>query len=70
MSKHALERTIRRELEALNMKIDLKIIKGVSYKQEARRHKFLLAQMQHLSKVSNQSGWFGKLASTVSMAMF
>ncbi|MEK7463883.1 MAG: hypothetical protein AAB610_02040 [Patescibacteria group bacterium] len=36
--------TIRKEIKKLNEVIDLKIIKGLPYKAEARRHKFLASQ--------------------------
>lgn len=48
MSKTTLLQKIQAELERLNDRIDLKIIKGVSYEKEARRHRELLATLQHL----------------------
>lgn len=44
MSKIKLAGTIRKEIKKLNRDIDLKIIKGLPYKAEARRHKFLVSQ--------------------------
>ena len=41
MSKHQAIRIIRSEIDRLNAEIDLKIIRGMSYTREARRHKFL-----------------------------
>lgn len=35
---------IKKNIEKLNKEIDLKIIKGLPYKAEARRHKFLVSQ--------------------------
>jgi hypothetical protein len=49
MSKHQAIRTIRMEIHRLNQEIDLRIIKGVSYRREALRHKFLMAQLARLS---------------------
>ena len=49
MSKHQALRTIRAEIEKLNQDIDLKIIKGVSYRRESLRHKFLTAQLARIS---------------------
>lgn len=49
MSKHQAIRTIRMEIDKLNQEIDLRIIKGVSYRREALRHKFLMAQLARLS---------------------
>ena len=62
MSKHQAIRTIRAEIDRLNQEIDLRIIRGVSYRREALRHKFLMAQLARLApRVSN---WFGSLVST------
>ena len=44
MSKIKLVHNLRREIKKLNSEIDLKIIKGLPYKAEARRHKFLVSQ--------------------------
>jgi hypothetical protein len=48
MSKHQIVRELRREISKLNRIIDLAIIRGVSYRDEARRHKFLTAQLARL----------------------
>lgn len=56
MSKYNLERALIRELEALNDIIDSKIIKGLSYAREARRHKFLQSSLYRLRQ-SDRSGW-------------
>ncbi|MDD5165409.1 MAG: hypothetical protein PHG25_02630 [Candidatus Pacebacteria bacterium] len=48
MSKHQIVRELRREIVKLNRIIDLAIIRGVSYREEARRHKFLVAQLNRL----------------------
>ena len=48
MSKHQIARELRREISKLNRIIDLAIIRGVSYRDEARRHKFLVAQLARL----------------------
>lgn len=68
MSKHQAIRTIRVEIERLNREIDLRIIKGLSYRREALRHKFLMAQLARLSRA--QSSWFGKSLRFVSTFMF
>lgn len=44
MSEYILAKTIKREIKRLNKDIDLKIIKGLPYKAEARRHRFLTSQ--------------------------
>ncbi len=67
MSKQNLEKTLRRELEALNDIIDRKIIKGLSYAHEARRHKFLRSSIANLKRSTRlQSGWFARSFSSVS----
>ncbi|OHA16567.1 MAG: hypothetical protein A3C79_01385 [Candidatus Taylorbacteria bacterium RIFCSPHIGHO2_02_FULL_45_28] len=48
MSKHQAIKTIRMEIDRINQEIDLRIIKGVSYRREALRHKFLMAQLDRL----------------------
>jgi hypothetical protein len=59
MSKYILERNIRTELKKINNIIDLKIIKGLSYKREALRHRFLLYRLVDLHRVSKfHSNWF------------
>lgn len=66
MSKQKLEKTVRKELEVLNEKIDIKIIKGLPYKSEARRHKFLLSRLSG-EKLAVQSSWFGRSLGFVSL---
>lgn len=50
MSKIIKKFTIKREIEKLNKAIDLRIIKGLPYRAEARRHKFLLSQFSILNR--------------------
>lgn len=67
MSKQNLEKVFRQELEVLNDVIDQKIIKGMSYAKEARRHKFLLSNIANLRRVSRvQSGWLSRSFGLVS----
>jgi hypothetical protein len=71
MSKQNLEKTLRQELEALNDVIDCKIIKGLPYAREARRHKFLLSSISRLHRASRlQSGWFSRSFGLVSTFLF
>ncbi len=55
MSKIKLVHSLRREIKKLNSEIDLKIIKGLPYKAEARRHKFLVSQFYGFYESSKQS---------------
>jgi len=59
MSKHQIEKSARVELAKLNEVIDWKIIKGLSYKREAQRHKFLLSRLSGLGRPV-QSTWSWK----------
>ncbi len=68
MSKHQVLRTIKDEIKRLNHEIDLRIIKGMSYKEQSRRHKFLMSQLNTL--VRSRPSWFGRSFSAVSSFMF
>jgi hypothetical protein len=48
MSKHQIIKELRREINKINKIIDMAIIRGVSYRDEARRHKFLVSQLNRL----------------------
>lgn len=66
MSKFILEKRIQAELKKINDVIDLKIIKGVSYKREALRHRFLLYRLVDLHRVSKfHSNWFQRSVNVV-----
>ncbi len=58
MSKQNFEKALRDELEVLNETIDRKIIKGLSYAAEARRHKAILSQILEIRRRDNRSSWF------------
>jgi len=55
MNKHTSQKHIREELAKINKVIDLKIIRGQSYKKEAARHRALLAQMRGMQ---GEYRWF------------
>ncbi len=69
MSKNQAIKAIRMELDRVNQEIDLKIIKGLSYVRESRRHKLLMSQLRR-SISATQSSWFGKSLSFISTFMF
>lgn len=50
MSKQQLEKALRRELEFLNKRIDEKIIRGLSYTKEARRHKYIVSSLDSIRR--------------------
>ena len=69
MSKYNLEKTLREELDILNDQIDRKIIKGLSYVREARRHKFISSHLSEIKK-SQRSSWFVRPFSLASNFIF
>lgn len=80
MSRTRLIEEIEKELDRLNAKIDLRIIKGLSYAKEARRHKFLVTQLNNLTRIeapvaiktiiNSKRSWFEKAGSFVTMFLF
>jgi hypothetical protein len=67
MSKQQAIRAIRSEIERLNQQIDLNIIRGVSYRREALRHKSLMSQ---LARLQPRKSWITKSLNFVSAFMF
>ena len=67
MSKHQIVKSLRSEIKKINYVIDEKIIHGLPYSREARRHKFLISQMNRLNPPS--SSWFFRSMSFVTMFM-
>lgn len=67
MSKQNFEKALRRELGVLNEVIDQKIVKGLSYAKEARRHKFILNSLSDIRRAQTGSGWFSRSFSTFSI---
>ncbi len=59
MSKYDTIKAIEQELNRLNSTIDLCIIRGVSYKQESRRHRLLVRARERLQ---GHSGFFTRLS--------
>ncbi len=56
MSKYELKKTLQKEIRDLNWRIDMKIVRGLPYRTEARRHKFLLMQLDRLTRQARASG--------------
>ncbi len=66
MSKFILEKRIQAELKKINDVIDVKIIKGMSYKREALRHRFLLYRLVDLHRLPQfHSNWFARSVNTI-----
>ncbi len=59
MSKTKMLYSIHDELKRLNEQIDIKIIKGQSYAQEARRHRSLRSQLNRARRASWLTRSFG-----------
>ncbi|MDB5238792.1 MAG: hypothetical protein JWO00_127 [Candidatus Parcubacteria bacterium] len=67
MSKHQIVKSLRSEVKKINYVIDQKIIQGVPYSREARRHKFLISQLNRLAP--QRSSWLSRSMSFVTMFM-
>mgnify|MGYP001789089916 CR=1 FL=1 len=46
MTKHKTIITINKEINKINEEIDMKILQGLAYRVEARRHKILLEKLR------------------------
>lgn len=60
MSKYNLERALVKELDVLNDMIDKKILRGLSYAREARRHKELLLNLANLRRETRRFDWLAR----------
>jgi hypothetical protein len=65
MSHQTLIKTIQSELEKINDEIDLKIIRGIAYRKEAQRHKFLLSHLTRAVR-KDRTGWLHRAAHMMS----
>lgn len=61
MTRTQYTKVIERELQALNERIDHKILRGESYKEESRKHKALLLKM----RMQHHKSVFGRLFSGI-----
>lgn len=55
MSKQNVEKALKKELQILNEVIDRKIVRGLSYSRESKRHKFVLYSLDNLRR--QKQGW-------------
>jgi len=69
MSKHATIKAIEYELDIINRQIDMKIITGRSYKKDALRHKYLLAQLRAI-RARESFNFFTKLSHSFASLVF
>jgi len=64
MPKTNLQFLLSREIDELNIRIDRKILKGQSYKKDARTHKLLRAK---LTRINHGKGGMVSIASLLSV---
>jgi hypothetical protein len=69
MSKYATIKAIEYELDVINRQIDMKIITGRTYKRDALRHKYLLAQLRTI-RARDSFDFFGKLSQSFATLVF
>lgn len=50
MTQHQYQHRLESELDSLNSLIDEKIIRGLSYRSEAKRHKMLIKQARQMRR--------------------
>ena len=48
MGKYNLEKKLRKELRIINSEIDDRIIRGLSYAREAKRHRFIVSTLNRI----------------------
>ena len=66
MSKQNFEKALRKELEVLNEIIDQKIVRGLSYGREAKRHRSILSSLSKIGKeAKKESGWLARSFSII-----
>jgi len=66
MSTFILEKKIQAEIKKINRVIDTKILKGLPYRREALRHRFLLNRLVDLHRVSKfHSNWFQRSVNVI-----
>ncbi len=61
MTQRRYKNSIERELQKLNDRIDSKIISGINYSDDARRHRML----RGLMKTTRKRSFFGRIFSLV-----
>jgi len=69
MSQKQYIKSIEKEIQRINKKIDLKILRGEEYLKEARDHRLLLKKIRYHNRKNFFDRLFYKL-STARMALF
>jgi len=70
MSNNTFKKAIEQELKKLNEEIDKKIVKGISYMKESKRHKALLRQLDRLTNRKNAFHFFQQSYNFISTFLF
>jgi hypothetical protein len=70
MSNIILEKKIREELKKVNDIIDMKILRGLSYKREALRHRFLLNRLSDMHRSKFNSTWLKRSVNVLATFVF
>ncbi|HEY0220787.1 MAG TPA: hypothetical protein VGC58_01035 [Candidatus Paceibacterota bacterium] len=63
MQRKNLEKILMQELKVLNEQIDHRIIRGLSYAKEAKRHKYIMLSLINIRR--SRTNWFGRAFSLV-----
>ena len=63
-------KSIEKEIQKINKKIDLKILQGEKYAKEARDHRLLLKKIRYHKRKNFFDRFFFKLNSVAKMAVF
>jgi len=62
------EREIKKEIKKINDIIDLKIMKGLSYKRESLKHILLLSRLSDIHRFQKfNSNWFQRFMNNVAI---
>ncbi len=63
MKRYILIRRLEGEIAKLNEAIDMRIVRGISYKSLSRRHKVLVAELRSLKRTPSMMNRFTQYAS-------
>ena len=63
MKRYILIRRLEGEIAKLNEEIDMRIVRGISYKMLSRQHKMLMAELRSLKRTPSLMNRFTSYAS-------
>jgi hypothetical protein len=64
MKRYILIRRVESEIAKVNEEIDMRIVRGLSYKSLAKKHKALIAELRSLKRTPGIMNSFAQYAST------